>query len=84
MENRAHNRISSLKKEDRQLLQSHEEIEAELVQHFREIAKENNTDRENFIKDITRHIPKLVTREENFNLNRPVIEEEVSEVLKDM
>lgn len=55
-----------------------------MVQQFCEIAQENNTVREHFIKDVTRHIPKLVTREDNFNLNRPMIEEEVSEVLKDM
>lgn len=55
-----------------------------LVQHFRGIAKETISDREHFIKDLTRHIPRLVSREDNFNLNRPVTEEEISEVLKEM
>eukprot|EP00253_Pinus_taeda_P023715 PITA_23715 len=32
----------------------------------------------------TQYIPKLVTREDNFNLNRPVIEEEIEEVVKEM
>lgn len=45
---------------------------------------ENNSDREQSIKEITSHIPKLVSREDNFNLNRPVTEEELSEVPKDM
>jgi len=36
------------------------------------------------MREITKHIPKLVPREENLNLNRLVTEEEVSEVLKDM
>eukprot|EP00253_Pinus_taeda_P024786 PITA_24786 len=40
-------------------------------------------DREHSIKEITRHIPKLVSREDNFYLNRLVTEEEVIEVLKD-
>ena len=31
-----------------------------------------------------KYIPKLVTREDNHNLNRPVSEEEVSEVIKEM
>ena len=38
MVNRSHNKIALIKKEDGQLLQSHEDIEVVLVQHFREIA----------------------------------------------
>eukprot|EP00253_Pinus_taeda_P005917 PITA_05917 len=45
--------------------------------------QENSLVREPFIKDFTKHIPKLVSRE-NINLNRSVIEREVSEVLKEM
>eukprot|EP00253_Pinus_taeda_P004728 PITA_04728 len=79
MANRAHNRISSIKDGEGNLLNSHEDIEAVLVQHFRGIAKEKISDREHFIKDLTRHILRLVSREDNFNLNRLVTEEEVSE-----
>eukprot|EP00253_Pinus_taeda_P013673 PITA_13673 len=82
--NRAHNRISSIKDEGGQLLSSHEDIEVVLVQHFRGIAKENILDREHFIKVLTRHIPRLVSREDNFKLNRPVTKEEISDVLKEM
>eukprot|EP00253_Pinus_taeda_P002158 PITA_02158 len=46
--------------------------------------KETILDREYFIKDLTGHIPRLGTREDNFNLNRPVTKEEVSEVIKEM
>jgi len=55
-----------------------------LVQHFQGITQENSSDREHFIREVTSHIPKLVSREDNFNLNRAVMEEEISEVLKDM
>lgn len=72
MVNRAHNRSSSTKKEGGQLLHSHEEIEVVLVHHFREIVQESNQEREHHIRDVTRHIPKLVSREDNFNLNGPV------------
>eukprot|EP00253_Pinus_taeda_P009522 PITA_09522 len=82
--NRAHNRISSIKDEEGKLLSTHEEIEVVLVQHFRGIAKETISNREPFIKNLTRHIPRLVSREDNFNLNRRVIEEEINEVLKEM
>ena len=84
MANRSHNRISSIKDEGGHLLNSHEDIETMLVQHFRGIAKETISDRDHFIRDLTRHIPRIVTREDKFNINRPVIEEEVSEVIKEM
>eukprot|EP00253_Pinus_taeda_P007713 PITA_07713 len=46
--------------------------------------KESYLDREQSIRVISRHIPKLVSNEDNFNLNRPVSEDEISEVLKEM
>eukprot|EP00253_Pinus_taeda_P028070 PITA_28070 len=84
MANRNHNRISSIMDEEGQSHQSHEDIEVVLVKHFREIAKENFLVREPFIKDFTKHIHKLVSREDNCNLNRPITGKEVSEVLKEM
>jgi len=82
--NRAHNKISSIKDKEGNLLNSHEEIEEVLVQNFWGIAQETGSDRDQYIKIISRHIPKLASREDNFNLNRPVSKEEVSEVLKEM
>ncbi|MCY6524882.1 hypothetical protein, partial [Actinobacillus pleuropneumoniae] len=52
---------------------SHAEIEEVLVKHFQGNAKETCYDRENSIKNFTRHIPRLVSREDNFNLNKPII-----------
>eukprot|EP00253_Pinus_taeda_P031182 PITA_31182 len=82
--NRAHNRISSIKNEEGELLISHEAIEVKLFQHFQGITQENNSDRDHFIREVTRNIPKLVSKEDNFNLYRPITDEEVNEVLKDM
>ena len=82
--NRTHNRISSIKDENGQIHQAHEEIEAVLVKNFRNIAKEKFSGREPFIKNLIKHIPKLVSREDNGNLNRPITEKEISEVLKEM
>lgn len=82
--NRTHNRISSIKDEDGKIHQFHEKIDAVLVKHFRDISKEKFSRREPFIKDLIKHIPKLVSREDNCNLNRPVTEKQVSEVLKEM
>ena len=76
--------FSTIKDENEKLQNTHKNIEAMLVQYFQNITRENNPDRDQSIKEITRHIPKLVSREENFNLKRPVTEEEFSKVLKDM
>eukprot|EP00253_Pinus_taeda_P019282 PITA_19282 len=84
MENRSHNRISTIKDSKGQLLNTHKDIEVVLVQHFRSITEETILDRAHFIRDFTKHIPKLVTREDNYNLNRPVNEDELSEVIKEI
>jgi len=82
--NRTHNRISSIKDKDGYIHQSHEETDAVSVKQFHDISKENLSGREPFIKDLIKHIPKMVSREDNYNLNRPIIEKEVSEGLKEM
>ena len=84
MGNRAHNRISLIKDKRGNNLNYHEEIEAVLVQYFRNIAQETCYERDHHIRDFTKHIPRLVSREDNVNLYRPVTEEEVSGVLKEM
>ena len=84
MVNRSHNIISLIKDEGGNLHNSHAKIEEVLVKHFQGIAKETCYDREKFIGNFTKQIPRLVFREDNFNLNKPVTEEEVNEVLKEM
>lgn len=63
---------------------THEEMEKVLLQHFQKIDEETSEDRYQFTKIFTRHIPKLVTREDNFNLNRLVTEEEIEEAVKEI
>eukprot|EP00253_Pinus_taeda_P019985 PITA_19985 len=76
--------ITKIKDTQGKQLNTHQELEDALVQHFQSIAEEPPMDRAQFINDFTKHIPKLVMREDNFNLNRQVNEEEVSEVIKEM
>lgn len=82
--NRSNNRISLMKDTRGKLLNTHEDIEAMLDQHFRSIAEEIIIKRAHSIKDLTRYTPKLVIREDNFSLSRPVTKKEVSEVTKEM
>eukprot|EP00253_Pinus_taeda_P006614 PITA_06614 len=42
------------------------------------IKNENNRDRDQYIKEIIKNIPRMVSREDNFNLNKPITEAEVS------
>lgn len=84
MEHRAHNQITKLIDPQAKELNNHKEMESILVQHFQIITEETIADISQFINSFTQHIPKLVTMEDNCNLNRPVAEEEVSEVIKEM
>jgi len=84
MEHKAHNRITKLIDPQGIDEDTHKETEVVLVQHFQSIAKETMVGRSQFTKSFTQHIPKLVTREDNYNFNRPVTEEDVNEVIEEM
>lgn len=59
-------------------------MESVLVQHLCNMEKEPLEDRSRSIDHFTQYILQLVTREDNHNLNRPISEEEVSEVINEM
>lgn len=82
--NRNNNRISSILNEDGELQTTNKNIEAVMVQHFIGITNENNQDRDHYIKKIIKNIPIMVSREDNFNLNKTFIEAEVNMVIKEM
>eukprot|EP00253_Pinus_taeda_P033386 PITA_33386 len=84
MDHRSRNKISKLIDTQGKQLSTHKEIESSLVQHFQSMAGDPLIDKSQYINKFTNHIPKLVTREDNYNLNRLVTEEEVSEVIKEM
>jgi hypothetical protein len=84
MARRAHNKILKIKDQDGIERESHKEIETTLVNHFHEIAQEPNQDRTEAIQRIIQHIPILVIEEQNNNLNKPIAEEEIDQVLQEM
>ena len=84
LDHTSNNRISKLIDFQGKELVSHKEMEFFLVQHFLSIAKEPLLDRSWFINNFTKYIPKLVTREDNHNINRPMSEDEFSEVINEM
>ena len=84
MDHRAQNKITKLKDSQGREIFSHKDMESLLVQHFLSIAEEPLEDRHRIINHFTQYIPQLVSREDNHNLNRPVSEEEVNEVINEM
>jgi hypothetical protein len=81
---RTHNKILKIKDQDGIERESHKEIENILVNHFHGIAQEPNQDRTEAIQRITQHIPRLVTEEQNINLNKPIAKEEIDQVVQEM
>ena len=84
MAHRAHNRITKIRDSQGIELVSHTDMESVMLEHFCNIAKEPLEDRSRFIDHFTQYIPRMVTREDNYNLNRPLSEEEVNEVINEM
>ena len=84
MARRDHNKILKIKDQDGIKWESHKEIETTLVNHFHGIAQEPNQDRTEAIQRIIHHIPHLVTEEQNNNLKKPIVEEEIDQVLQEM
>jgi hypothetical protein len=81
---RSHNKILKIRDQDGIERESHQDIENTLVKHFQGIAKEPNRDRTTTIQRITRHIPKLVTEDQNISLCKPIAKEEIDQVVQEM
>jgi hypothetical protein len=84
MARRAHNKILKIKVQDGVEQESHKDIETTMINHFHGIAQEPNQDRTEAIQRVTQHIPRLVTKEQNNNLNKPIAEEEIDQVIQEM
>ena len=65
-------------------METREEVEEELSSYFKEIMTEDNFLREQDIAQITALIPRVVSREDNENLNKPIALQEVEEALSQM
>jgi len=69
--------------EEGETLHSHADLETNLVEYFQDLLTEPNPDRHEAINKITRHVPSLVTQEQNPALLRPFTIEEVDQALQD-
>jgi hypothetical protein len=78
------NRITQLEYAQGNPIREHNLIVGELNSYYKELLTETNENKEEAIQKITRHIPMLVTQEQNEALMRPITQEEVDKAVKDM
>jgi exonuclease III len=84
MHRRHVNRITHLEDGQGNPVREHSKIEAELINYYQDLLTETKEDRTEAIQRITRHIPPLVTSEQNAALTRPITQEEVDQAVKTM
>jgi hypothetical protein len=77
------NKITHLISEEGETLHSHTDLETNLVDYFQNLLTEPIQDRQAAISKITRHVPSLVTQEQNAALLRPFTIEEVDQAMQE-
>ena len=83
IQRRQSNKITHLITEEGETLHCHADLENHLVDYFQDLLTEPIPDRSEAINQITRHVPTLVTQEQNEALLRPFTIEEVDQALQD-
>jgi len=78
---RMHNNIPFIQNQTGAKVETHEEIEEELLNHFQQTHQEQKEDRRQAIRKITSNIPKIITEEQNDLLMRPIHPQEVDEAM---
>eukprot|EP00253_Pinus_taeda_P007598 PITA_07598 len=84
IQRRMHNNITHIQNEQGIKVEKHEEIEAELLNYFKQVHKEPISDRSQAIQNITSKIPKLISDEHNQMLLKPVDLQEVEIAVKQL
>jgi len=84
MHRRHVNRITHLEDSQGNLVREHCKIEEDLLNYYQDLFTEPQRDRMEAIRKVTRHIPALVTPEQNAALTRPITQEEVDQAVKAM
>eukprot|EP00253_Pinus_taeda_P036183 PITA_36183 len=77
VQRRMRNQISQVINAQGEKVETQEGIEQEFIHYIREMSKEPNINRAEAIESITRHIPRLITEEQNTLLLKPISLQEV-------
>jgi hypothetical protein len=83
IQRRHSNNITHLILDEGETIHSHDDMETTLIDYFQNLLTEPLPDRHEAINKVTRHVPSLVTQEQNSALLRPFTIEEVDQVLQD-
>jgi len=81
IQNRHRAKILKIKDREGHTVETRGEVEEVLVSHFSKVLKEDGTDRGNDIAQITRLIPRVVSREHNLLLLKAISMQEVEEAV---
>eukprot|EP00253_Pinus_taeda_P008458 PITA_08458 len=84
VQRRMHNQISQITNAQGDKLETQEDIEKEFLQYFKAMSQEPAINRAEAIDDITRHIPRLITEEQNSLLLKPISLQEVEIAAKSL
>jgi predicted metal-dependent RNase len=84
LQRRNQNKISTIVQSSGERTDSTEDIEKELVNHFKTLLTEPDQDRTEVIQEISRHIPKLITPDQNRILMGLASMKEVERIVMEM
>jgi exonuclease III len=83
IQRRHSNKITHLISDEGETIHSHADMEKTLLEYFQGLLTEPIQDRQEAINKVTRHVPSLVTQEQNAALLRPFTIEEVDQALQE-
>ena len=84
IQRRMHNTISFIQNQEEDRVENHAEIEEDFIHHFQAVHQEPQIDRQLAIERITKNVPKIITKEHNQLLLRPVSPQEVDLAMKQL
>jgi len=79
-----HNSITLLQNRQGDHIEKHEDIEEELLTHFRRVHQETEADRQPAIEKIIKIIPTIISKEHNQILLRPISLQEVETAMRQL
>eukprot|EP00253_Pinus_taeda_P006105 PITA_06105 len=81
IQRRMHNKITFVENQQGERVEDHEGMEKEFTGYFRDILQEPNGNRDEAIREITQHVPKIINDDHNTQLLQPVSTKEVEEAM---
>lgn len=79
-----HNNITSINNQHGERIEAHEDMEKEFTGYFQDILREPIGNRDEAIRTITQHIPRIITEDHNNKLLKPISLKEVEEAMNQL